>query len=78
MQSRNVTLTDELDRFVTSRIESGRYENASEVVRSALRSLERDEEEHKGKMAALRRALDEGLAVVRMAARSISELKRPG
>ncbi len=31
MPTRNVTLTDELDRFVLTKIESGRYENASEV-----------------------------------------------
>ena len=39
MPTRNVNLTDELDSFVLSRIENGRYENASEVVRSALRIL---------------------------------------
>ena len=39
---------------------SGRYENASEVVRAALRSLERDEREYEAKLAALRAAIDEG------------------
>jgi antitoxin ParD1/3/4 len=43
MPTRNVNLTDELDRFVSEKIESGRYENASEVVRAALRTLEREE-----------------------------------
>ncbi|MGH9609280.1 MAG: type II toxin-antitoxin system ParD family antitoxin, partial [Bryobacteraceae bacterium] len=38
MPTRNVNLTDELDRFVISKVESGRYENASEVIRSALRT----------------------------------------
>ena len=37
MPTRNVNLTDELDRFV-AKVESGRYENASEVVRAALRT----------------------------------------
>ena len=32
--TRDVKLTDELDRFVLARVESGRYENASEVVRA--------------------------------------------
>jgi hypothetical protein len=31
--TRNVNLTDELDRFVLEEVESGRYEDASEVVR---------------------------------------------
>ena len=62
MPTRNVSLTEELDRFITSRVATGRYENASEVVRAALRSLEMDEEEQKEKMAYLRQALDEGLA----------------
>ena len=41
MPTRNVNLTDELDHFVLQKVESGRYENASEVVRAALRTLER-------------------------------------
>jgi antitoxin ParD1/3/4 len=40
MPTRNVNLTDELDHFVLQEIESGRYENASEVVRAALRTLD--------------------------------------
>jgi hypothetical protein len=39
MPTRNVNLTDELDSFVLAKVESGRYENASEVVRAALRTL---------------------------------------
>jgi len=60
MPTRNVNLTDELDRFVNLKIESGRYENASEVIRAALRALERDEQEHEAKLTALRTAIDEG------------------
>jgi antitoxin ParD1/3/4 len=60
MPTRNVNLTDDLDRFVLAKIESGRYENASEVVRAALRSLERDEREYELKLAILRAAIDEG------------------
>jgi antitoxin ParD1/3/4 len=60
MPTRNVNLTEELDRFVLSKIESGRYENASEVVRAALRTLEREEQEYEAKLAALRAAIDEG------------------
>ena len=62
MPTRNVNLTDELDRFVATRIETGRYENASEVVRAALRTLEREEQEYEAKLAALRAAVDAGYA----------------
>lgn len=60
MPTRNVNLTDELDSFVLEKIESGRYENASEVVRAALRTLEREEQQFEAKLAALRTAIDAG------------------
>ena len=60
MPTRNVNLTDELERFVRQKVESGRYENASEVVRAALRRLEREEQQDEAKPAALRAAIDEG------------------
>jgi len=60
MATRNVNLTDELDRFVLKKVKSGRYENASEVVRAALRTLEREEQQYEAKLAALRTAIDEG------------------
>jgi len=55
-----VNLTQELDSFVLARVESGRFENASEVVRAALRTLEREEQVFEAKLAALRAAIDEG------------------
>jgi len=60
MPTRNVNLTEELDRFVASRVEGGLYANASEVMRSALRLLEREEREYEEKLAALRAAIAEG------------------
>ncbi len=60
MPTRNVSLTEKLDDFVTVTVKSGRYENASEVVRAGLRALEREEKEYEEKLAALRRAIDEG------------------
>jgi antitoxin ParD1/3/4 len=60
MPTRNVNLTEELDRFIARKVKSGRYENASEVVRSALRTLEREEQRHEAKLAALRAAIDLG------------------
>ena len=60
MPTRNVNLTVELNRFVIRKVESGRFENASEVVRTALRTLEREEREYEAKLTALRSAIDEG------------------
>ena len=60
MPTRNVNLTVQQDRFIASRIEEGRYGNASEVVRAALRTLDREEREFELKLAALRAAIDEG------------------
>ena len=62
MPTRNVSLTKELDEFVASRVESGLYANASEVMRTALRVFERDEREYEEKLATLRAAIDKGLA----------------
>jgi antitoxin ParD1/3/4 len=60
MPTRNVNLTEELDRFVAGKVKSGRYENASEVVRAGLRALEQAERVYEAKLARLRDALDEG------------------
>ena len=57
MPTRNVSLTKELDQFVASRVEGGKYANASEVMRTALRIMEREEREFEEKMAALRAAI---------------------
>ena len=59
MPTRNVNLTDELDRFVAKKIKSGRYENVSEAVRAGLRILEREGQQYEAKLAALRTAIDE-------------------
>ena len=40
----NVSLTPELEKFVSTKVESGRYNSASEVVREALRLLEEHDE----------------------------------
>ncbi len=60
MPTRNVNLTQKLDSFVLSRVKSGRFENASDVVRAALRTLEREERLYEAKLKALRAAIDEG------------------
>ncbi len=78
MPTRNVNLTDELDRFVLKKVESGRYENASEVVRAALRTLEREEQQYEAKLAALRMAIDEGDASGVADGNSFARVRRAG
>jgi antitoxin ParD1/3/4 len=40
----NVSLTPELEKFVDGKVESGLYNNASEVVREGLRLLKESDE----------------------------------
>ena len=61
MPTRNVNLTRHFDRFIDTRITSGRFSNASEVVREGLRLLEQREEEHKAKLKWLRDAVKQGM-----------------
>jgi antitoxin ParD1/3/4 len=61
MPTRNVSLTDKLDQFITAKVASGDFANASEVMRSALRVMEQDEREYEEKMVVLRSAIQDGL-----------------
>ena len=61
MPTRNVNLTEYFDRFIEAGITSGRFSNASEVVRQGLRLLEQREKEDKAKLKWLRAAVKEGL-----------------
>lgn len=61
MPTRNVNLTDELDAAVERRVKSGKYSNASEVMRAALRALDVHEEDDAAKMRWLRKAIQQGL-----------------
>ena len=53
----NVSLTTELDKFVAGKVESGRYNSASEVVREALRLLEEHDRARGTQIAAFNREL---------------------
>lgn len=58
----NVSLTPELEAFLQSRVSSGRYQTTSEVVREALRLLERQEQEREQAMQQLKAKLERGAA----------------
>ena len=60
MPTRNVNLTEHFDRLIETGISSGRFSNASEVVREALRLLEQREQEDQARLEWLRGAAKEG------------------
>ena len=62
MPTRNVVLTDHQAHFVELLVSSGRYQNASEVLREGLRLIERRESEDEVRLAALRDAANVGIA----------------
>ena len=64
MPTRNVVLTEQQEELVEKLVQSGRYQNASEVLRDGLRLLQRRELEEIAKLKALRGALDEAEAAV--------------
>ncbi|MBI3679785.1 MAG: type II toxin-antitoxin system ParD family antitoxin [Acidobacteria bacterium] len=58
----NISLTPELDAFLQGRVKSGRYQTTSEVVREALRLLERHEKEREPGFQQLKAKLARGAA----------------
>ena len=56
MPTRNVVLTDYQTDFVEKLVASGRYQNASEVLREGLRLVEQRDVEEKVRLKALREA----------------------
>ncbi len=55
----NVHLTPELERFARGCVDSGRYNNVSEVLRSALRLLQDQEERRQAFVRSLDEAMEE-------------------
>jgi antitoxin ParD1/3/4 len=58
----NVSLTPELEKFVSAKVETGRYNSASEVVREALRLLEEHESARAAQLAEFNTELGRRLA----------------
>jgi len=57
----NVSLTPELERVVTFKVETGLYNSASEVVREGLRLLQQRDEMREMKLQALRKEIQKGI-----------------
>jgi len=62
MPTRNVVLTDHQASLVEKLVTSGRYQNASEVLREGLRLVEQREAEDAYRLEALRAAVKVGVA----------------
>ncbi len=60
MPTRNVVLTDHQNMLVERLVSSGRYQNASEVLREGLRCVERMEQEYEARLSALKEAVRVG------------------
>lgn len=68
MPTRNVNLTAEQDAFIDEVIQAGAYQNASEVLRDALRALRQRQAEDALKLEALRAQIDLGVAALEQGA----------
>jgi antitoxin ParD1/3/4 len=62
MPTRNVVLTEHQADLVERLVSTGRYQNASEVLREGLRLVEDREAEEKARIEALRKAAQIGMA----------------
>ena len=56
----NVSLTPELEQYIRTKVDSGRYLSASEVVREALRLLEQKEKRLEELRVEIQKGLDSG------------------
>ncbi len=64
MPTRNVNLTQHFDGFIEAGIRSGRFSNASEIVREGLRLLEQREAEDRAKLEWLSSAAGDSFAAM--------------
>ena len=64
MPTRNVVLSEHQHDLVETLVQSGRYQNASEVLREGLRLIEERERIEEAKLKALKQAARQGWADV--------------
>jgi antitoxin ParD1/3/4 len=74
----NINLTPQLEKLVRQKVESGRYNSASEVVREALRLMETQNELLALQLERLRRDISQGLESGPPRPWSLAEVKRQG
>lgn len=64
MTAHTIELPEEQVRFIRDAIAAGRFHNESEVVQTALRLLERDEQEYRENLEELRAEVQKGIDAV--------------
>lgn len=64
MPTRNVVITDHQAKLIDHLVESGEYQNASEVLREGLRLVEERRAAHAAKLEALRAAVQVGIDAI--------------
>ena len=64
MSGRNFSLTDHLSTFVDEQVTSEQHQNASEVVRKALRRYEDDVLIERANLAAIEKVAEDGIAAI--------------
>ena len=77
----NVSLTPQLDAFVRSKVETGRYTSSSEVVREALRLLEQFESVQQTRLVTLRAEVAQAVGQIEREETTVfdpDEIKREG
>lgn len=57
----SITLPADMVSLIKARVQSGSYASTSEVLREAMRTWLRHEEEHEGRMAAIRARIQQSL-----------------
>jgi antitoxin ParD1/3/4 len=62
MSTHTVELPEELEKYVSKSVETGRFDDANSVIRAALSTMEREETEYRIKLDALRAEIEKGLA----------------
>lgn len=77
----NVNLTPELEKYVKTKIKTGLYNSASEVVRDALRLLEEQDRFKEIKLQMLREEIQKGIAELdagQVSKLTMADIKRLG
>ena len=57
----NISLTPEIEQFIQSQVETGKYASAGEVILAALKAFEERERIYKGRFEELRREIMVGV-----------------
>ena len=74
----NINLTPHLEELVRAKVSSGLYNSASEVVREALRLMDREDQVRAASLAQLREDLREGLDSGSAGALDVNAIKQRG